>query len=140
MDIKHCLQINAKPEMIYSALISPHGLHSWFGSKGSVGSKTGDTHVLNYVKEGASKTIHLQIEELTLNKKVVWKCTDHEYDIWLNTVVSFDIATNGELHFSHSNFDEKYQNSKRYVAIVKAWDYFMKNLKEFCETGISHPW
>lgn len=126
--------------MIYSALISPHGLHSWFGGQGSVGSKIGDTHVLNYVKEGASKTIQLRIEELALNKKVLWKCTNHEYDIWLNTMISFEISEAGELKFAHTNFDELYKNSKRHASIVKAWDYFMKNLKEFCETGISHPW
>ena len=140
MKIKHSFVIDAKPEMIYSALISPHGIHSWFSEKGSIATEVGDAHVFNYLKEGQNMSMEMQIEELELNKKVVWRCTKHEYPIWENTTLTFIIWENGAFEFTHSNFDPDKHDEERYALVVKAWDYFMKNLKQFCETGEAHPW
>lgn len=140
MNIKHNFKINAKPEMIYSALISPHGIHSWFSEKGTIASKVGDVHVLNYLKEGNPMSMELKIEELNLNKKVIWRCVKHEYDVWLDTTMTFNILDNNEFEFIHTNFKDLHKDSERYQLVIKSWDYFLKNLKDFCETGEAHPW
>lgn len=140
MKIKHNFKIEAKPEMVYAALISPHGLQSWFCKKGSIESEVGGVHVFSYLKEGQPKTIEMKIEVLELNKKVVWRCVKHELDIWINTSLSFEIKDDGTFEFIHSGFKQENCDIERYGLVSKAWDYFMKNLKDFCETGDAHPW
>ena len=118
MEIKHNFKIDAKPEMIYSALISPHGIHSWFAEKGSIATEVGDAHILNYLKEGQTKSMELKIEQLELNKKVVWRCVKHEYDFWVNTNLSFEIKENNEFEFVHTNFESLHKDSEQYKLVL----------------------
>ena len=85
-------------------------------------------------------SMEMRIEELELNKKVVWHCVKHEYEIWINTTMSFEIKADGTFEFVHFDFKQENCDVERYGLVSKAWDYFMKNLKDFCETGEAHPW
>lgn len=140
LEIKHSFKIDAKPEMIYAALISPHGIHSWFSKNGSTACKVGESHLLDYLKEGQPKSIELKIEELQLNKKVVWRCVKHELPVWRNTLLTFEIGENGDFQFVQNNFDKQCADTEAFENLEEVWKYLMNNLKDFCETGEAHPW
>lgn len=137
---KISVKIDATPEMIYAALTTPHGIHSWFSEKGAIGSNIGDTHDVNYIMKGNPKSMVLEIHGLTQNEFVAWRCIEHEFKAYIDSMISFTIGSNGELEFVHNHFNEEFLEEELEVHNRKIWNYLVMNLKNFCEGKEAHPW
>ena len=97
MELNYKLKIEAKPEIIYSALVTDYGIKSWFSKEASVGKGEGDTHYLVFQKEGNMRAFNFRIIKLVSNEKVTWSCLYSDNPIWPGSVVSFDIGNDGVL-------------------------------------------
>ena len=131
MELNYKLEIEAKPEIIYSALVTDSGVKSWLCQQASVGKGEGDTHYLVFQKEGNLRAVNFRIIKLISNEKVIWSCLYSDNPIWPGSVITFDIGNDGVLELTHQGFKDDSTGTELFEALKGVWKYFLNNVKDF---------
>jgi uncharacterized protein YndB with AHSA1/START domain len=130
------LAIAADPHNVFDALTKPEGIARWWTDDLSARPEVGSLAEFRF-RQGAF-VIQLEIAELDQDKQLCWilqKGAPH----WAGTSVTWQLepAHNGtKVVFSHAEFaqvDEPFESTRR------IWEYFLKSLKSYLETGKGTP-
>lgn len=143
MDIKHELKINAAPQQIFNAISTRKGIKGWWAINCKVNCNINQESTMTFVKEDKTVVMNFITKEKTENKNLKWFCNNNGNPVWINSILNFEIKekSNGSiLVFTHSTFDDKFKDHPAYKMTVDGWNFFMKSLKSFCETGKGQPW
>jgi uncharacterized protein YndB with AHSA1/START domain len=133
--IKHLLVIKSSPEKIYSAITTNEGTAKWWTEQSEIGNKVGDINIFDFGDRYHNEMIILN---LIPNKKVEWECLVGDKE-WIGTKLIFEIEEkdkNSVLKFTHGNWREE---TDFFASCNYHWGYYMRSLKQFCETGKGNP-
>jgi uncharacterized protein YndB with AHSA1/START domain len=133
--IKHLLVIKSSPEKIYSAITTNEGTAKWWTEQSEIGNKVGDINIFDFGDRYHNEII---IINLIPNKKVEWECLVGDKE-WIGTKLIFEIEEkdkNSVLKFTHGNWREE---TDFFASCNYHWGYYMRSLKQFCETGKGNP-
>ena len=133
--IKHYLLIKAQPEKVYTALSKTEGLCGWWTVEAKADERVGGTAEFTFGERYYNK---MKITNLLNNKKVEWKCLEGDKE-WIGTTVLFDLEEKDGgtiLRFSHNNWKEE---TDFFASCNYNWGYYLKSLKQLCETGKGTP-
>ena len=133
--IKHLLVIKSSPEIIYSAITTNEGTAKWWTEQSEIGNKVGDINIFDFGDRYHNEMIILN---LIPNKKVEWECLVGDKE-WIGTKLIFEIEEkdkNSVLKFTHGNWREE---TDFFASCNYHWGYYMRSLKQFCETGKGNP-
>jgi uncharacterized protein YndB with AHSA1/START domain len=133
--IKHLLVIKSSPEKIYSAITTNEGTAKWWTEQSEIGNKVGDINIFDFGDRYHNEMI---IINLIPNKKVEWECLVGDKE-WIGTKLIFEIEEkdkNSVLKFTHGNWREE---TDFFASCNYHWGYYMRSLKQFCETGKGNP-
>lgn len=145
MDYQNGLIINTKRDVLYNA--TTHKIDAWWGRTDIHKQlKLGDEFSV-FFEEGT--VWKFKIIELIHDEKVVWNCIEAHHKIvglenieeeWLNSqlVWRFEKMSNNEvlLVFEHIGLIPLLNC---YEVCNKGWNYFLKSLKQYAETGVGTP-
>lgn len=143
MSISHKLKINAKPSTIFNALKTEEGIKGWWCNRTKAEDSVGGVIEMEFDKEGTIVPMHMKVEQLNENQKVVWSCFHNGNPAWINTNLTFEINEvdgGSQLVFNHDNWEQKWIDSEPYKMTEGGWGHFINSLKEYCETGAGQPW
>jgi hypothetical protein len=80
----------------------------------------------------------MEITNLEPDKKLEWECLEGDKE-WIGTTFLFDLEEKDEstiLRFSHNNWKE---DTDFFASCNYNWGYYLKSLKQYCETGEGTP-
>lgn len=108
-------------------------------------NKQGQTFTIRF---GANIFKTMSVEELSTNKKVVWKVSDSLIDLpdlknkteWIGTKIVWEITQNGEkteLKLTHFGLTPQVEC---YDICQGGWEQFIYSLTEYINTGIGKPY
>jgi len=133
--IKHYLVIKAVAEKVYTALSETEGLCGWWTVEAKADERVGGTAEFIFGERYYNK---MKITNLLNSKKVEWKCLEGDKE-WIGTTFLFDLEEKDEstiLRFSHNNWKEE---TDFFASCNYNWGYYLKSLKQYCETGEGTP-
>ena len=133
--IKHYLVIKAVAEKVYTALSKTEGLCGWWTVEAKADERVGGTAEFIFGERYYNK---MKITNLLNSKKVEWKCLEGDKE-WIGTTFLFDLEEKDEstiLRFSHNNWKEE---TDFFAYCNYNWGYYLKSLKQYCETGEGTP-
>jgi uncharacterized protein YndB with AHSA1/START domain len=145
MEIKNILAIKASAQMVFNAISTDKGVKGWWAKSSVIGEKEGKLTLLKFDKnkDGNITDMLFKTTELIPNKKLVWECVDNGNPAWIGTKITYELTEqNNEtgLHFSHSDFDEKWKGKEPFEMTKGGWlGYFLPSLVSFCEMDNGHP-
>ena len=133
--IKHYLVIKAPGERVYNALSKTEGLCGWWTTEAK-----SDIHIGGIAEFIFGDHYHnkMEITNLRDNTKVEWKCIEGDKE-WIGTTFLFDLEEKDGstiLRFSQNNWKEE---SDFFASCNYNWGYYLKSLKQYCETGEGTP-
>ena len=133
--IKHYLIIKPPTEIVYTALSKTEGLCGWWTTAAKTDEHIGGIAEFIFGERYYNK---MKITNLLNNKKVEWKCLEGDKE-WIGTTFLFDLEEKDGgtiLRFSHNNWKEE---TDFFASCNYNWGYYMKSLKQLCETGKGTP-
>lgn len=135
-DILHKIQIQARPEQVYKALITLEGLKSWWTDDVRGESTIGKTLEFRFNK-GEIVTL-MKVFELEPSRLVKWVNINEEGE-WPGTEFTFKLTESDDgtlLNFGHTKWREV---TDLYQHCNTKWAYFLLSLKSYLETGKGTP-
>ncbi len=87
-DIKHQIDIEARPEAVYSALATQAGLRSWWTADAVADEAVGGKAEFGFDKR--SIVFRMRIERLEPGKRVVWSCHG-DHPEWAGTTLAWSL-------------------------------------------------
>jgi uncharacterized protein YndB with AHSA1/START domain len=133
--IKHYLLIKAQPEKVYSAITKTGGIKGWWTVEAKADEKVGGIAEFIFGDRYFNK---MKITNLEPDKKLEWECLEGDKE-WIGTTFLFDLEEKDEstiLRFSHNNWKE---DTDFFASCNYNWGYYLKSLKQYCETGKGTP-
>ena len=138
------LDINAKPAAVYAALTTLDGLRSWWTQDCDGNPAAGGTLHFRF---GSNAAKDMRVERLAPQQEVRWRCTYADIavgnlsrrDEWVGTDLIFRLAPQGDgtrLEFEHIGLEPALEC---YEMCNRGWNYFLKSLRQFAETGYGTP-
>ena len=140
-DILHRLEIDAKPEKVYSAITSKEGLKSWWTVDVEGESQKGSVLVFGFYNHTVVFRMH--IDELVPNKVIRWTCIGDIAE-WKGTRLLWELEQKNNtdnqmttLSFSHTGWNSVEGD---YRMCNTTWGHLMILLKDYAEKGIVAPY
>ncbi len=133
--IKHYLLIKAQPGKVYAALNKTEGLCGWWTTEANADERVGGIAEFIFGERYHNK---MEITNLLDNTKVEWKCIEGDKE-WIGTTFLFDLEEKDGstiLRFSQNDWKEE---TDFFASCNYNWGYYLKSLKQFCETGEGTP-
>ena len=133
--IKHYLLIKALPEKVYNAITKTKGLCGWWTTGAKTDEHIGGTAEFIFGERYYNK---MKITNLLNNEKVEWKCLEGDKE-WIDTTFLFELEEKDGgtiVRFSHNNWKEE---TDFFASCNYNWGYYLKSLKQLCETGKGTP-
>ena len=133
--IKHYLLIKALPGKVYNAITKTGGLRGWWTVEAKADERVGGTAEFIFGERYYNK---MEITNLLNNNKVKWKCIEGDKE-WIGTTFLFDLEEKDGstiLRFSQDNWKEE---TDFFASCNYNWGYYLKSLKQYCETGEGTP-
>ena len=133
--IKHIININSTPDIVYAALTTERGINGWWTPQTIIKPKVGTIAEFIFGERYHNK---MEIKKLETNKRVEWYCIQGDHE-WVGTDFSFDLEVEGTqtiLRFGQNNWRE-YTDFYAYCNFH--WGQYMLSLKDYCETGVGRP-
>ncbi len=130
--IEHFQIVNSPVQNVYEVLTTEKGLSEIWTNDLIFNNEIGAINVFRFGERDESK---IRVEELIVNKKVVWKCIESDEPEWINTTISFDLEENNEkteIIFRHTNWQDI---TTCYRSCNYNWAIFLYSLKQYCEEG-----
>jgi len=135
-NIEHLQTVHVPASKVYDTLTTAEGLSEIWTKELVVTNRVG---FVNEFRFGSNDVTKMRIEEVLLNKKVVWQCIDSDPE-WIGTMISFDIEEKNGKSFvtlRHSNWREV---TPFYRSCNYNWAIFLLSLKSYCEDGAGIPY
>lgn len=138
------LIINATPAAVYAALTTPAGLRGWWTEDCDVSTELGGTIHFRFGRNYKD----LRIEQLEPSREVRWYCTRAHIaagdltrrDEWVGTDIVFRLTPESEgrarVQFEHIGLVPAFEC---YELCSGGWQYFLRSLQQFAETGRGTP-
>ncbi|MBR9861181.1 SRPBCC domain-containing protein [bacterium] len=130
-ELKHVLDIAAKPELVFDKLSSILGLSAWWTTFTTGDSEMGGTIHFDFA-QGAR--ISVDVKELKPNEKVVWEYSGDDPE-WKGSKISFELEEleNGTRLKFHQWDLPSYSD---FIAQCNySWAGYLRSLRKLCETG-----
>ena len=136
--------IKTSAQKLYEAITTKKGLASWWTQQVEIYPQVGGIATFHF---GKDMDVVMKLAKLVPQKEVIWKCVEQYFpvkgtdktDEWVGTTIKFTILENPEgttLVFAHEGMNA---NLVCYNECHDGWDYFMKSLKRYLETGEGTP-
>lgn len=136
--IHHVCDISTKPDVVWSALTTQHGLASWWSTK--VSAPTADVgSVVRFTFRGDFNP-DMRIEQLRPNESLVWRCVGG-HENWADGTFRFTLEPLDESR-TRLRFWQDYavELADDYYGIYNFnWGYYLESLSEYCSTGKGTP-
>ena len=138
--------IDTLTQKLYDAITTKQGLTKWWTEESEIYLHIGGIATFHF---GQDTHTVMKISKLVPNKEVVWKCVEQHSprkdtdiaDEWVGTTIRFsikeDIDGKVKLFFTHEGLTSDlfcYEDCKN------EWDYFLKSLETYLETGKGKPY
>jgi uncharacterized protein YndB with AHSA1/START domain len=132
-EIFHELPINTSAALIYRAITVQELISNWWLPNAKIKSVVGEIGIFP-LSDGENRIV-IEVAELIPNQRVVWKCLEHKFPEWTNTIISFEIQAGDSapalLCFTHAGWLGKsgvFGKTSYYWAAL-----YLKQLKEMLE-------
>jgi len=139
-NIIHRIGIKSSAKQVYNAISTIKGLSNWWTEKVEGDEKAGGKITFRFFTK-AEKEIGkmvMEVQELTPEKYVRWRCTDGPAE-WIGTDVTFELSEQDNqiiIIFGHRNWREEVE----FMAHCSMkWAVFLLSLREYVETGKGRP-
>ncbi len=129
-ELKHQISIDAKPEKVYTALVTQEGLRSWWTADAVTDGTIGAEAEFGFGKR--SVVFRMKIEKLEPGRQVVWRCHGDEPE-WNGTTLTWDLARGGDgttVRFTQCGWKEE---NEMYAICNSSWGELMHRLKDYVE-------
>lgn len=138
-DIARELTIKAVPETVFAAITRPDEITQWWANYVAAELEVGSLVVFRFDN---GEVMTMRIADLAVGQRVSWLVEQApQYDhLWEGTTITWGLAplpTGTKLIFWHHGLvavDGGYQQT------CVGWDYFLKSLKAYIETGRGTPY
>jgi uncharacterized protein YndB with AHSA1/START domain len=133
--IRHTIDIDTGPDVVYSAVTSQEGLRGWWTHQAIAEPRVGHENEFPFSSGDFNA---MRVVMLEPGRRVEWECTKGAEE-WVGTRVVFDlepVVGGTRLTFSHTDWQE---DTPFFRMCRKAWEWYMASLKQYCETGIGTP-
>ena len=133
--IKHYLLIKVPSGEVYNSITKTMGLRGWWTVGAKADERVDGTAEFIFGERYYNK---MKITNLLNSKKVEWNCLEGDKE-WIGTTFLFELEEKDGstiLRFSHNNWQEE---TDFFASCNYNWGYYMKSLKQFCETGKGTP-
>jgi len=127
----------ARPERVFNALTQQEEIAQWWTDDLSVKPEVGFVTEFHFQKWGAG-SLRFEITELQDAESVSW-ISKIGPPAWSGTSVTWQLIPVQEgthLVFTHEGF---HQINESYESTRKNWDYFLRSLKSYLDTGKGTP-
>jgi uncharacterized protein YndB with AHSA1/START domain len=135
-EMKHQIPIDATPDKVYAALMTPVGLGSWWTADVEADDKVGGRAEFRFNKR--QMVFRMKIEKLQPNKEVVWSCHG-DHPEWDGTTLTWNIAPGDgttTLRFTHGGWKAA---SDFFAICNSSWGELMYRLKGYLEGKAPGP-
>jgi len=133
--IKHYLIIKATPQKVYDAITLQEGLAGWWTEETVATPKMG---AIIEFKFGDRYHNKMEVTALEPTHRVTWRCLVGDEE-WIGTRFVFELAEKKDqtvLRFTHSDWKSE---TDFFANCNYHWGYYLRSLKQYCETGIGTP-
>ncbi len=137
-DIIQELTIEAMPENVFYVLTQPDGITGWWSNHATAEPKIGSLTEVRFENGGI---FQMEIADLEAGKKVHWRVRRSPHD-WEGSTITWDLTPISKgtrlLFGQHDLFvgDTGYSIEETRAG----WEYFLKSLKLYLETGKGTPY
>ena len=135
-DIRHLVEINSPANVVYRAVTEQAGLAAWWTPTCKAEPKVGAVLVFDFNDQYHNE---MRVTNLVPDRRAEWRCVV-SVDEWIATTITFDIQQQGDLtilRFSHAGWREA---TDFFAKCNYHWGYYMRSLKQYCETGQGTPY
>jgi uncharacterized protein YndB with AHSA1/START domain len=129
-DMKHQINVDAKPEKVYAALATQAGLRSWWTADTKAEEKAGGKAEFGFNKRGM--VFRMKIEKLDPGKRVVWSCHGDQPE-WNGTTLTWELAPTDSgtvVKFTQSGWKAV---TEMYAICNSSWGELIYRLKNYVE-------
>jgi uncharacterized protein YndB with AHSA1/START domain len=133
--ISQKIRIEAEPGKVFDALTTRQGYQGWWTTSCEVSDKEVDLRF-----EDGNIGSRFRFDEQRPDLVSLTCVANKSIPEWQDTRLVFNLVENGgktELDFVHD--DWKAADTEKYKICVGGWDYFLRSLKSYVETGAGTP-
>ncbi len=132
------IRIQAPAAKVYEAVSSGEGLARWYTRTCTADARVGGEVQFKFRR--GEVMCRMRVDEL-LPEEIRWTCVENNViPEWEKTTIMFELnrGLDGEteLHFVHDGWADE---TEWFEHCADGWDYFLKSLKEYVETGTGTP-
>lgn len=137
--IARYLRVKGATSALYGALSTQEGLAGWWTRTCSADASVGGEARFSFRR--GEVVFSMRIDALDPNRAVRWTCVENRsMPGWEGTTVSFTLTPKEdgetEISFVHDGWVEE---TEWFEHTSDGWDYFLKSLKDYVETGTGSP-
>lgn len=144
MDIVFTFPVRAEAEKIFQAITTKKGYQGWWAAVCDIDCRLDKHSSIRFEKDDITEEMCFKVVDVKENKRLVWHCyKNNVFESMLNTTLAFDIqeeADGCQVTFTLHSADKQWKQHPEYDHIREGWKFFMKSLKDYCETGRGEPW
>ena len=143
-EIKQVIEIDASPEVVFSAISDAQELIQWFPDAAILEPKVGGQFKLSFLKDSKNSRMKLDMDfinegkvlEIIQNKKLVHTWKWHAFSDFAETIVTWELEqvdNKTRLTLTHTGFTGKEQGPASLEEHNKGWSFFLNGLISYCE-------
>lgn len=143
-EIKQVIEIDASPEVVFSAISDAQELIQWFPDAAILEPKVGGQFKLSFLKDSKNSRMKLDRNfinegkalEIILNKKLVHTWKWPAFSDFAETIVTWELEqvdNKTRLTLTHTGFTGKEQGPASLEEHNKGWSFFLNGLISYCK-------
>jgi len=143
-EIKQVIEIDASPEVVFSAISDAQELIQWFPDAAILEPKVGGQFKLSFLKDSKNSRMKLdrdfinegKVLEIILNKKLVHTWKWQAFSDFAETIVTWELEhvdNKTRLTLTHTGFTGKEQGPASLEEHNKGWSFFLNGLISYCK-------
>jgi len=143
-EIKQVIEIDASPEVVFSAISDAQELIQWFPDAAILEPKVGGQFKLSFLKDSKNSRMKLDRNfinegkalEIILNKKLVHTWKWPAFSDFAETIVTWELEqvdNKTRLTLTHIGFTGKEQGPASLEEHNKGWSFFLNGLISYCK-------
>ena len=138
-DYAASLTIAAPIETVYAALTTADGLRGWWTCRTDGSPEPGGEIRFEFTDYDIYKV--MRVVASTRPTSVRWLCVDCKLTDWIGTTLDFELTASGpattELSFTHKGLQPALEC---FESCEAGWDYYLRSLASYAETGTGQPY
>ncbi len=143
-EIKQVIEIDASPEVVFSAISDAQELIQWFPDAAILEPKVGGQFKLSFLKDSKNSRMKLdrdfinegKVLEIIQNKKLIHTRKWQAFSDFAETIVTWELEqvdNKTRLTLTHIGFTGKEQGPASLEEHNKGWSFFLNGLISYCE-------